>query len=112
MRGGVQHDLLRRRPPKRQGALEGFRRAFHRRPGCGHFPQVAGVEKFRRVNYTRGALGLDLVELGFTRATPAATGRPGYDPADLLKLYVSGYLNRVRSSRLLEREATRNVEVM
>lgn len=57
-------------------------------------------------------LSLDLVELGFTRATPAATGRPGYDPADLLKLSVYGYLNRVRSSRLLEREAARNVEVM
>lgn len=55
---------------------------------------------------------LDLSELGFTRAEPAATGRPAYDPADLLKLYVYGYLNRVRSSRLLEREATRNVEVM
>jgi transposase len=57
-------------------------------------------------------LSLDLVELGFARATPAATGRPGYDPADLLKLYVYGYLNRVRSSRLLEREAARNVEIM
>jgi transposase len=57
-------------------------------------------------------LSLDLVELGFARATPAATGRPGYDPADLLKLYVYGYLNRVRSSRLLEREAARNVELM
>jgi len=57
-------------------------------------------------------LSLDLVELGFARATPAATGRPGYDPADLLKLYVYGYLNRVRSSRMLEREAARNVEVM
>ncbi len=55
---------------------------------------------------------LDLGELGFTRATPAATGRPAYAPADLLKLYVYGYLNRVRSSRLLEREAARNVEVM
>jgi transposase len=55
---------------------------------------------------------LDLVSLGFVRATPAATGRPGYDPADLLKLYIYGYLNRVRSSRMLEREATRNVEVM
>lgn len=55
---------------------------------------------------------LDLAELGFTRATPAATGRPAYDPADMLKLYVYGYLNRVRSSRLLEREAGRNVEVM
>jgi len=55
---------------------------------------------------------LDLSELGFTRAVPASTGRPAYDPATLLKLYVYGYLNRVRSSRLLEREAGRNVEVM
>jgi transposase len=55
---------------------------------------------------------LDLVELGFAHATPAATGRPAYDPADLLKLYIYGYLNRVRSSRMLEREALRNVEVM
>lgn len=55
---------------------------------------------------------LDLADLGFTRAQPAATGRPAYDPADLLKLYVYGYLNRVRSSRLLERESQRNVEVM
>ncbi len=57
-------------------------------------------------------VSLNLVELGFARATPAATGRPGYDPADLLKLYIYGYLNRVRSSRMLEREAGRNVEVM
>ena len=56
-------------------------------------------------------LSLDLVELGLARATPAATGRPGYGPAHLLKLYVCGYLNRVRPSRLLEREAARNVEV-
>lgn len=55
---------------------------------------------------------LDLGELAFTRATPAQTGRPAYDPADLLRLYIYGYLNRVRSSRLLEREAQRNVEVM
>ena len=55
---------------------------------------------------------LDLAQLDFTRAAPAATGRPAYDPADLLKLYIYGYLNRVRSSRMLEREATRNVEVM
>lgn len=57
-------------------------------------------------------LNLDLAKLGFTRATPVATGRPAYGPADLLKLYIYGYLNRVRSSRMLEREATRNVEVM
>jgi transposase len=55
---------------------------------------------------------LDLVQLGFQRATPGVMGRPGYDPADLLKLYVYGYLNRVRSSRRLEQECKRNVEVM
>ena len=55
---------------------------------------------------------LDLAALGFARTTPAATGRPAYDPADLLKLYIYGYLNRTRSSRMLEREAQRNVEVM
>jgi transposase len=56
--------------------------------------------------------GLDVVGLGFVRAVPAATGRPGYDPRDLLKLYVYGYLNEVRSSRKLERECMRNVELM
>ena len=55
---------------------------------------------------------LDLGELGVTRALPAETGRPGYDPRDLLRLYIYGYVNRVRSSRALEREAKRNVEVM
>ncbi len=55
---------------------------------------------------------LDLNELGFARAEAASTGRPGYHPAVLLKLYVYGYLNRVQSSRRLEREAGRNVEVM
>ncbi len=58
------------------------------------------------------AAGLDLAELGFTRARPADTGRPAYDPTDLLRLYIYGYLNRVRSSRMLEREAKVNVEVM
>jgi len=56
--------------------------------------------------------GLDLAELSFVRAEPAATGRPGYDPGDLLRLYVYGYLNRVRSSRRLEQEAGRNLELM
>lgn len=55
---------------------------------------------------------LDLAALGFTRAIPATTGRPGYDPRALLKLYVYGYLNRIRSSRRVERECHRNVEVM
>ena len=55
---------------------------------------------------------LDLAALGFTKARIKATGRPPYDPADLLALYLYGYLNRVRSSRRLERECQRNVEVM
>ena len=55
---------------------------------------------------------LDLKGLAFQRASSAATGRPGYHPAVLLKLYIYGYLNRVQSSRRLEREAGRNVEVM
>ena len=53
-----------------------------------------------------------LVELGFDGVEPAATGRPSYHPSVLLKLYIYGYLNRVQSSRRLEREAGRNVEVM
>ena len=55
---------------------------------------------------------LDLASLGFARAKSALMGRPPYDPADLLKLYLYGYLNQVRSSRRLERECQRNVEVM
>jgi len=55
---------------------------------------------------------LDLVGLGFERVVRAANGRPAYHPAVLLKLYIYGYLNRVQSSRRLEREAGRNVEVM
>jgi transposase len=55
---------------------------------------------------------LDLAELGFEGAEPAATGRPSYHPAVLLKLYVYGYLNRIPSSRRLEREAQRHVELM
>jgi transposase len=55
---------------------------------------------------------LDLAELRFDGVEPAATGRPSYHPSVLLKLYVYGYLNRVQSSRRLEREAGRNVEVM
>src|ERR1700730_2064589 len=55
---------------------------------------------------------LDLKELGFEGAVPAETGRPAYHPATLLKIYIYGYLNRVQSSRRLEREAQRNVEVV
>src|SRR5437879_1014628 len=56
--------------------------------------------------------GLDLKDLGFKRSEPNDEGRPPYDPADLLKLYVYGYLNQIRSSRKLQRECKRNVELM
>ena len=55
---------------------------------------------------------LEMAKLGFVRSEPAETGRPGYDPRDLLKLYVYGYMNQLRSSRRLEAECQRNVEVM
>src|SRR6266403_2704411 len=55
---------------------------------------------------------LDMAGLGFERAEAAETGRPGYDPRDLLKLYVYGYLQQIRSSRRLESECRRNVELM
>jgi len=55
---------------------------------------------------------LDLQVLGFSKAQPQKTGRPAYDPADLLKLYLYGYFQRIRSSRRLEAECRRNVEVM
>src|SRR5207237_7822634 len=55
---------------------------------------------------------LDLAALGFAGMTPAATGRPAYHPATLLKIYLYGYLNRLQSSRRLERETRRNIELM
>ena len=55
---------------------------------------------------------LDMQKLGFVRAEAAETGRPGYDPRDLLKLYLYGYLQQIRSSRRLENECRRNVELM
>src|SRR5256714_7699110 len=56
--------------------------------------------------------GLDLAAASFSRVEPKVTGRPAYAPADLLKLYIYGYLNRVRSSRRLEAETHRNIEVI
>jgi transposase len=56
--------------------------------------------------------GLDLAAAGFERVAAKETGRPGFDPADMLKLYIYGYINRVRSSRRLEAEAHRNIEVI
>ena len=55
---------------------------------------------------------LDLVQLGFDKALPKSTGCPSYDPADQLKLYLYGYFQRIRSSRRLEAECQRNIEVM
>jgi transposase len=56
--------------------------------------------------------GLEMEELGFDHSAPKETGRPPYDPRDLLKLYIYGYLNRIRTGRTLERECQRNVELM
>ncbi len=72
--------------------------------GVGEDNAVRAVEAF--------VAALDLGELGFGGVDPQATGRPAYHPSVLLKLYIYGYLNRVQSSRRLEREAGRNVEVM
>jgi transposase len=55
---------------------------------------------------------LDLAALGFEGMLPATTGRPAYHPATLLKIYLYGYLNRIPSSRRLERETQRNIELM
>jgi hypothetical protein len=55
---------------------------------------------------------LDMAGLEFERAEPGETGRPGYDPRDLLKLYLYGYLQPIRSSRRLENECRRNVELI
>ena len=55
---------------------------------------------------------LDLAKLGFEGAEPAATGRPAYHPGTLLKIYIYGYLNRLPSSRRLERESQRNIELL
>ena len=55
---------------------------------------------------------LDLTEQGFSSAHPHATGRPAYQPALMLKLYLYGYLNKIQSSRRLERESNRNLELM
>jgi len=71
------------------------------------------VEKDNPVRFIEAFVdSLNLEKLGFKHSVPAEVGRPSYDPADLLKLYVYGYMNQVRSSRKLERECQRNIEVM
>lgn len=79
------------------------------------FPEVLDdyVSSDNPVRFLDAFVGkLDLATLGFHRAVAAETGRPGYDPADMLRLYLYGYLHRIRSSRRLERECHRNVELM
>ena len=55
---------------------------------------------------------LDVAELGFTNSTPKNKGRPGYNPVDLIKLYIYGYMNKITSSRYLEKATLTNIEVM
>jgi len=79
------------------------------------FPEVIDeyIEEDNPVQFIDAFVdGLDLKELGFSHAELEETGRPPYNPADLLKLYIYGYLNRIRSSRWLEKECKRNVELM
>ena len=79
------------------------------------FPEVVDdyIDKDNPVQFIDAFVeSLDLVELGFKYSQPEATGRPPYNPADMLKLYLYGYLNRIRSSRSLEKETRRNVELM
>ena len=71
------------------------------------------VEKENPVRFIDAFVdSLNMEKLGFKHSVPADTGRPSYNPSDLLKLYLYGYLNQVRSSRKLEKECHRNVEVM
>jgi len=79
------------------------------------FPEVIDeyIEEDNPVQFIDAFVdGLDLKELGFSHAELEETGPPPYNPADLLKLYIYGYLNRIRSSRRLEKECKRNVELM
>ncbi len=71
---------------------------------------IADDNPIRIVDKFIGAL--DLQALGFKGDIPALTGRPAYHPSDLLRIYLCGYLNLVQSSRRLERECQRNVELM
>lgn len=92
------------------GFIEGVdRRQEALLPPCiddyiGHDALVRVVDAF--------VANLDLTDLGFDRAVSAATGRPGYHPADMLRLYIWGYLNQVRSSRMLERACGRDLEAL
>jgi len=79
------------------------------------FPEILDdyIDKDNPVRvFDRFVDSVDMLKLGFNRVVPASEGRPGYDPRDMLKLYIYGYFNKIRSSRHLAREAGRNVELM
>jgi hypothetical protein len=109
-----------RRPVESSCSAAGGRRSseLHRRSGP-RSGQSSSAEH-RRLHRARcaGASGdafvdsLDLSELGFERTVAAATGRPGFRPGDMLRLYIWGYLNQVRSSRMLERACARDLEAL
>jgi transposase len=85
------------------------------RDQVGLFPDIIDedIEENNPVRFIDAYVeSLDLKALGFTHAIPQDTGRPGYAPADMLKLSIYGYLHKLRSSRKLERETHRNVELM
>jgi hypothetical protein len=104
----------RARPSARGGMMKGFVQGVDRQqatllPECLD-DWVDESNPVRAVDVFVDAL--ELRDLGFDGVDPAATGRPAYHPSSMLKLYIFGYLNRVQSSRRLEREAGRNLEVM
>src|SRR5262249_47567899 len=102
------------RVQRRRGSMSGFICGTDRSQGT-MFPAqleeyVADDNPVRVIDFF--ADQLDLLELGFGGVNPKEMGRPAYHPAVMLKVYIYGYLNRVQSSRRLERECQRNVEVM
>src|SRR5664279_1602193 len=103
------HDLS-----PRPSCPHGSKRAINRALALdeGHQSPLAQSGRSQRCLIDVFVEALDLAEMSFDGVEPAATGRPSYHPSVLLKLYIYGYLNRVQSSRRLEREAGRNVEVM
>ncbi len=106
---------MRRYPCKREGIIS---MAYIEGEGRGQgtlFPVM--LDDFVPVDHVCRVIDafvvrLNMSELGFDRSEAADTGRPGYDPRDLLKLYLYGYLNQIRSSRRMETECRRNVELM
>jgi transposase len=106
--------MMRRCLRESEGIFMGFIEGEHRNQGA-LFPVVLddlipADHVCRVIEVFVGRLGMEA--MGFVRAEPADTGRPGYDPRDLLKLYLYGYLQQIRSSRRLEAECKRNVELM